>query len=55
MIEAHCNTRNIKFCNLNKATLIKRNFELNTRHVKVCFRDENLRERKIVLRVYANI
>jgi len=55
MIEAHCNTRNIKFCNLDKTTLIERNFELNARHVKVCFRDESLREKEIVLRIYANI
>ncbi len=55
MTKTHCNTRNIKFYNLNKATLIKRNFKLNTRHVKVCFQDKSLRERKIMLQVYVNI
>ena len=55
MTKAHCDTRNAKFYNLNEATLIERNFELGTRHVKVCFRDESLKRERIMLRTYASI
>ncbi len=44
----YCNTKDIKFCNLNKTMLIERNFEFDTKYIKVCFRNKNLKRKNSI-------
>ncbi len=44
----YCNTKDIKFCNLNKIILIERNFEFDTKYIKVCFRNKNLKRKNSI-------
>ena len=44
--EIYCNTKNIKFCNLNKTTLIEKNFELNTKYIKSLLSEQKSKKRE---------